>query len=413
MTNRNAATEPSLNTQSPGLRPGFVRSSFAAALLASTLALPCTVFAQVPVITGVSGCTDQSPETFDCPTLGGTRLTITGANFGANGASARVGFGDCDSPSGDDFSLVCDLPPGSGSGVGVQVVDAAGVASVPVPSVSYGAPVITSLEGCPQGGCPRVGGVILTIHGANFGPSSARVLIDGEECPGASSNHSRITCELPAGSGLGIPVRVLSATGDFSTNTSTYDYEQCSPGTFLDGFSCVECPLGFFSAGFDEEACTPCSPGFISTVSRQECQQCPAGTFAGSQGSSVCESCPVGSTSPSGAATCSGSDALQCWKAKDLKSPRFTRLSDVSVVDELSSGAVDLKKPALVCLPAAVAGAALLGDGTDYQCCYKASGDKLNPAVQVATDDAIAGTLSIELKKRDLVCEPCSVSVEP
>lgn len=143
------------------------------------------------------------------------------------------------------------------------------------------------------------------------------------------------------------------------------------------------------------------------------CEPCEAGQYQDGAGQEECLECATGSSSVDGSPTCVERDLMQCWKAKDLKSPRFTKLLDVPVDDELvAGGLIDVKKPAVVCLPADVAASGIT-DASAYQCCYKVRGDKLDTAVNVSTGDTIGGGLAIELRKRDLVCEPCTVTPEP
>jgi hypothetical protein len=69
-----------------------------------------------PSITSVQGCTDDlGGNTSECARAGGDHITIHGDNFGPSGATALIGGRLCPSTSSDDSSIVCTLPPGSGT----------------------------------------------------------------------------------------------------------------------------------------------------------------------------------------------------------------------------------------------------------------------------------------------------------
>jgi subtilisin-like proprotein convertase family protein len=101
----------------------------------------------------------------------------------------------------------------------------------------------------------------------------------------------------------------------------------------------------------------------------------------------------------------------ECYKAKDLKQPKFVAVQDLPVTTTLQPDTVDVKKPTLVCLPADKDGAGV-SDPEIAQCCYKAKGTALKPAENVQISDDF-GTLQLGLSKPGLVCQPCSVQTLP
>lgn len=105
-------------------------------------------------------------------------------------------------------------------------------------------------------------------------------------------------------------------------------------------------------------------------------------------------------------------DAYKCYKARDLRNPRFARIQGQSIVDQFATGTGDVKAPALVCIPAEVPAGAGLVNPTAYQCCYKLSAPKLDPAVDLSIVDGF-GPLDLEIKKPALVCRPCVVNQLP
>jgi hypothetical protein len=136
--------------------------------------------------------------------------------------------------------LQCNLTAASGLGKRVVVTRAA-EASVGDASVSFAAPTVTRVEGCVMGEnqneCPRTGGVI-TVHGANFGPSSTPVSImvgaTLSTCNHtADAPHSRLSCELPKGAARDLLVLCITDSGVGDTNTTlTYLQVHMIPGHF-------------------------------------------------------------------------------------------------------------------------------------------------------------------------------------
>lgn len=168
-----------------------------------------------PAITSVTAAS--------APTAGNVPITIIGQHFGASGSDRRVSVNG--SAAGCNAALevphtqvVCDLPPGEGIGVPVEVtVDGQRSAAS---GLSYDPPAITAIT--PTRG-PAAGGAIITIRGESFG-SAAVVLVGASLCPIEVQTHDRIECELPPDGGVPPSVRVL-ASGQAS-NAVAFDYTQ-------------------------------------------------------------------------------------------------------------------------------------------------------------------------------------------
>ena len=151
------------------------------------------------------------------PTAGGTRLTLTGSNFGV---SPSVSLGGRNVPlavAATHTMLQVDLPAGEGADQAVVVT--AGEQTSPAVFFNYAAPSITSIS---PGNGPTAGNIPITIHGQNFGLSPV-VSIGGKSAPVVAISHTSITCTLPAGSGRHQPV-VVTTAGQVS-NTSLFDYD--------------------------------------------------------------------------------------------------------------------------------------------------------------------------------------------
>jgi len=142
-------------------------------------------------------------------------------------------------------------------------------------------------------------------------------------------------------------------------------------------------------------------------------QGAPGGYLDGLSGTTTSGSTPgvdsvIMRTGESLAAT---GDHYHCYKAKDLKKPKFVAVPGVTLDDQFGSHIVEVKKPFLVCPPASKNGSAI-DDPVKHLCCYKIKGPKLDPAVSVETSDQF-GTLQQELKKSSILCQPCLKSVLP
>ena len=105
---------------------------------------------------------------------------------------------------------------------------------------------------------------------------------------------------------------------------------------------------------------------------------------------------------PSPAAAQFNLDSYKCYKAKDLKQPKFIATT-VSLDDQFTDGTYTAKKPFVFCNPVDKGGAGIL-NATDHLTCYKIKGPKFDgPNVQIAND---FGSLKLDTKKPFLLCVP-------
>lgn len=180
-----------------------------------------------PVLTSVSGCVDNGPDTSDCPTAGVVLINLLGDEFPADKViTVTVGDQICSSLeyiSSNDLN--CQLPAGTGR---QRVVIHFGDLSNRLTSnvyVQYASPTIASIQGCETAGttareCEPLGGDNITLIGYNFGASGAQVIVGGNICTNVQhdpiSPHTKVTCILPAGSGMDRSVRLISSGSDIS-----------------------------------------------------------------------------------------------------------------------------------------------------------------------------------------------------
>ena len=107
-------------------------------------------------------------------------------------------------------------------------------------------------------------------------------------------------------------------------------------------------------------------------------------------------------------------DNFKCYKAKDLKNPKFASQT-VALEDQfgVNDGDFEAKKPFLFCNPASVNGGTIV-NMVDHLTCYKIKGPKLDktqrPNVEVANQ---LGTIQVQAKKAFLLCVPSSKTIIP
>ncbi|MGH7787788.1 MAG: endonuclease/exonuclease/phosphatase family protein [Candidatus Binatia bacterium] len=112
---------------------------------------------------------------------------------------------------------------------------------------------------------------------------------------------------------------------------------------------------------------------------------------------------------PAGAA---GIDAFKCYKAKDLKQPKFAPVTLSNLDDDLSSDVtVEVKKPFLFCSPASVDGAGI-ANPADHLTCYKTKTTKLAGSVAIEVANVL-GTTQLSVEKSGLLCVPSASTTLP
>jgi hypothetical protein len=107
-------------------------------------------------------------------------------------------------------------------------------------------------------------------------------------------------------------------------------------------------------------------------------------------------------------------DNFKCYKAKDLKMPKFAKTT-VQLEDQfaVNDGAFEAKKPFLFCNPVST-NSQPINNLEDHLTCYKVKGPKLDstqrPNVQV---DNQLGSIKLQAKKPFLLCVPTTKTVIP
>jgi hypothetical protein len=107
-------------------------------------------------------------------------------------------------------------------------------------------------------------------------------------------------------------------------------------------------------------------------------------------------------------------DHYKCYKAKDLKNPKFAKTT-VALADQftVNDGNFEAKKPFLFCTPVDKNSEGII-NAVDHLTCYKVKGPKLDkndrPDVEVVNQ---LGTVRLNAKKPFLLCVPSEKTVLP
>ena len=105
----------------------------------------------------------------------------------------------------------------------------------------------------------------------------------------------------------------------------------------------------------------------------------------------------------------------KCWRAKDLRNPKFEKIRNpgVSLDDQFFADPdVQVIRPELICNAVDKNGKGI-NDPTTHQCCYKIKGQKLDPKRTLEITDPF-GTYQWQATGRPrLLCQPCSTKDLP
>jgi hypothetical protein len=107
-------------------------------------------------------------------------------------------------------------------------------------------------------------------------------------------------------------------------------------------------------------------------------------------------------------------DNFKCYKAKDLKNPKFLKTTrDLSDQFAVNDGVVEAKKPYMFCNPVSVSGGGI-NNTLDHLTCYKIKGPKLLPADRPSVEVVNQlGTTQLQAKKAYLLCLPSTKTIIP
>ncbi len=153
---------------------------------------------------------------------GGTRFSLTGANFKSNARITVGGVVATDVTYVGPYRLDATAPASSLGAKDVVVINPDGQFAILRGGFEYSAePVVGKVE---PGEGPTVGGQKITITGANF-PSRSTVLIGGQQALSVTVvSSSTIQAVTPPGSPSSVEVRVVLPNNDFATLANGYRY---------------------------------------------------------------------------------------------------------------------------------------------------------------------------------------------
>lgn len=379
-----------------------------------------------PSVISVAGCQDQGNGTENCPAGGSALLTISGSNFGPQGAQVLVGDRLCANvqhdPADPHGKLTCELPSGSGNLQAVRVLTAAGSAANGSARVGY--------EGCAPGAYDD-GSECLACAPGTYSDAADRPACTPCAEGTFAGEFGATSCQ-PCAPGhyaaIGQAACLPCPAGMFSSGPAASSCEACPPGSFSDQLGtteCQPCPEGSSTSVAGASACSPCEEGrFQDQTGARTCQPCPAGTFQNATGATACVACEPGTAQPDhgqggclpclngtsarGAIRCT--DPLKCRKVRDASLPRFVSRTGVSLDDLFSSETVVIQKPDLLCSPAALDHGDVL-EPTSFRCCYKVKGSAKSVASpRIQSVDVFGALIVRPNKKTGLLCEPCTVA---
>jgi hypothetical protein len=221
---------------------------------------------------------------------------------------------------------------------------------------------------------------------------------DGEDCT-ADECDGAGTCDHPAGN-AGTECRGMAGDCDVA--------ESC------DGIATTCPPDGFVTAGTECRADTgDCDVAEDCSGASAVCPPDgfePDGTMCddGSSGT-INDMCMTGVCD--GTFVAGSLDNFKCYKARDLKQPKFDG-EVVSLNDQFADEmGVEVKKPVLICNPTDVNSEGI-NNAADHLSCHKVKAARLNPRPRVTATDRF-GSVDLELKKTFVLCVPSSKSVVP
>jgi len=167
------------------------------------------------------------------PTVGGTPVTITGANFSAQALVTVGGAGCTVSGLSSATSIVCTTPPGSAGSTTVVVVNPDSQNGQKVNGFSYRAPTVADVA--PAAG-PAGGGTVVTVTGTFFA-AGATATVNGIDCPVVSGSitATSLRCTTPAGSAGTWAVAVKNTDNVSGQKASAFTYYQVTSQTVYGG----------------------------------------------------------------------------------------------------------------------------------------------------------------------------------
>jgi hypothetical protein len=168
-----------------------------------------------PTVTAISPSTG--------PTIGGTTVTVTGANFVAGSTTVKFGpNAGTNVVVASGSSLTVTSPPGAGA-VDVTVTNSGGTSPVSAADVfTYGPPTVTNVS--PSAG-PTTGGTAVTITGTNFVANNTTVKFGSSTASNVVvAGTTSLTATAPPGTAGTVVDITVTTTGGTSTTSAADQY---------------------------------------------------------------------------------------------------------------------------------------------------------------------------------------------
>jgi hypothetical protein len=161
-------------------------------------------------------------------TSGGYGITIFGHNFGTTIGMVTLGSTDCPVTSWMNTEITCSVGGGMGKNATVVVTTLPFTAGQQMSNMDipfgYTRPIINDVT--PKS-YSTSGGSMLTISGESFGFGGV-VKVGDSACSSTQWMHTKITCELPAGTGI-VELSVATGTPDRYQVNDLYQYTYKPP----------------------------------------------------------------------------------------------------------------------------------------------------------------------------------------
>jgi hypothetical protein len=230
-------------------------------------------------------------------------------------------------------------------------------------------------------------------------PSGTPCTDDGEVCTADECDGVSKLCQHPAGN-AGVQCRAAGG--------------ECDVAELCDGVS-PTCPPDDFEPGG-----TPCGdPSDTDCTDPDTCDgsgACQSNDAADGTACNDGEVCTDGETCTGGVCSgglnvCPSIDHYKCYQGKDLKDPKFNKIT-VNTSDQIIlSEAVEVKKLKFVCAPVDKNGEGI-NDPDTHLACYQIKAPNLGAQPSVEVDSQFQ-TSRFRLKKGKLICLPATKTVLP
>ncbi len=311
---------------------------------------------------------------------------------------------DCRTAQFDGMPLPVAIALGKASLASCPQIDTDGNGAVTLAEVMQS----VSPNAAANGLAPRAAGTVTLDVGTATGPAGAQVTFPVTLDTGGlqvSGTQNDIAFDALT------PIASLSGDPDCSVNPginksifTAFQPIACTPGVDCTGMRAIVISLsnvdaipdgGLYTCNVDIDSLA--TPAVYPLVGSGEASSSPSAD-------------PLPTVGDDGAIIVAGGlDHYKCYKAKDLKAPKF-QATTLALSDQFGSAAAEVKKPFLLCTPVDKNSEGI-ANLVDHLACYKIKTSN-SPAVNVQVSNQL-GNLRLRTGKASLLCVPSTKSVLP